>query len=87
MRGWGRVKGKRLQKMSEHDVFELLRMVAVLALVCVAAALATPKGRLPLALRGMAKLFRVQGEERAVPVWKRLLAFLLVVLAVVLALI
>ena len=70
-----------------NAVCQIVRLVAVLALVCAAAVLATPGGRLPLALRGMAKLFRVQGEERAVPVWKRLLAFLLVVLAVALALI
>ena len=35
--------------------FQIVRICAVLALVCVAAALATPKGRLPLALRGLAK--------------------------------
>ena len=66
---------------------QIARLVAVLALLCVAAAIATPKGRLPLALRGVAKLFRISGEEQAVPAWKRLMAFVLVLLAILLALI
>ena len=68
-------------------VLQIARLVAVLALLCVAAAIATPKGRLPLALRGVAKLFRISGEEQTVPAWKRLLAFVLVLLAILLALI
>ena len=68
-------------------VLQVARLVAVVALLCVAAAIATPKGRLPLALRGMAKLFRISGEEQTVPAWKRALAFALVLLAVILALI
>ena len=68
-------------------VLQIARLVAVLALLCVAAAIATPRGRLPLALRGVAKLFRISGEEQTVPAWKRLLAFALVVLAILLALI
>ena len=35
---------------------QVLRILAVLALLAVAGALATPKGRLPLALRGLAKV-------------------------------
>ena len=66
---------------------QIARLVAVLALLCVAAAIATPKGCLPLALRGVAKLFRISGEEQTVPAWKRLLAFVLVLLAILLALI
>ena len=68
-------------------ILQMARLVAVVALLCVAAAIATPKGRLPLALRGVAKLFRISSEERTVPVWKRLLAFVLVLLAILLALI
>ena len=68
-------------------VLQIARLVAVVALLCVAAAIATPKGRLPLALRGVAKLFRISGEEQTVPAWKRLLAFVLVLLAILLALI
>ena len=37
-------------------VLQIARLVAVVALLCVAAAIATPKGRLPLALRGLAKM-------------------------------
>ena len=83
--------------MNGHDIIEILRIVAVMALVCVAAALATPKGRLPLALRGLAKLLaRDRGQpstavessrEQSVSAGKRLFAFLLVILAILLALI
>ena len=77
---------------------QIARLVAVLALLCVAAVLATPKGRLPLALRGVAKLLaRDRGQTQSTAVedcrlqsvsaGKRTLAFLLVVLAVILALI
>ena len=66
---------------------QIARLVAVLALLCAAAAIATPKGRLPLALRGVAKLFQIQNDERAVPVWERAIAFVLVLLAIVLAII
>ena len=68
-------------------VFQIARICVVIALVCIAAAIATPKGRLPLAIRGVAKLFRISSEEQTVPAWKRLLAFVLVLLAVILALI
>jgi len=70
---------------------QIARLVAVLALLIVAAALATPKGRLPLALRGVAKILHKDGLA-AVPsvpsrtgVGKRILAFVLVLLAVLLA--
>ena len=66
---------------------QVARLVAVLALLCVAAAIATPKGRLPVALRGVARIFGVRGEEQQIPGWKKTLAFALVVLAVILALI
>ena len=79
-------------------VLQIARLVAVVALLCVAAAIATPKGRLPLALRGLAKLLsrdRGQTQSTAVDCFRlqsvydgrRTLAFLLVVLAVILALI
>ena len=65
---------------------QIARLVAVVGLLGAAAALATPKGRMPLALRGVAKLFRIRNEERAVPTWKKLVAFALVLAAVALAL-
>ena len=82
--------------------FQLARICLVIALVCVAAVIATPKGRLPLALRGLAKMVRscevpeLRGSEvkqllnPATPqpsVRKRAFAFLLVLLAILLALI
>ena len=74
--------------------FQLARICAVIALVCIAAAIATPKGRLPLALRGLSKMLRgcegekVRGNEGSHPsAGKRLLAFVLVLLAILLALI
>ena len=84
--------------MSNQDIMQIARIVAVIALVCVAAALATPKGRLPLALRGLAKLLRRDagavppasprtGVGQPVPLAKRLLAFVLVLVAAVLALV
>ena len=45
-------------------VLQIARLVAVLALLCVAAAIATPKGRLPLALRGLAKMLRSCDVEK-----------------------
>ena len=77
---------------------QVARLVAVVALLCAAAAIATPKGRLPLALRGLAKLLaRDRGQVQSaaadgcrlqsVSGGKRALAFLLVVLAILLALI
>jgi len=74
-------------------LLQILRLLLVMALVCVAAALATPKGRLPLALRGVCRMMkRDRGESAAIPeakapTWKRLLAFVLVLLALALALV
>ena len=82
--------------MSGHEIVEIVRLVAVMALVCVAAAIATPKGRVPLALRGVLRILRkdraltgAAQDERQQPVSraKRLLAFVLVLAAAVLALI
>ena len=76
---------------------QVARLAAVVALLCAAAAIATPKGRLPLALRGVAKLLaRDRGQTQSaavdcrrlqsVPAGRRFLAFLLVLLAILLAL-
>lgn len=78
--------------------FQIARLVAVVALLCAAAAIATPKGRLPLALRGLAKMVaRDRGQTQSTAVegcrlqsvsaGKRTFAFLLVLLAILLALI
>lgn len=90
-----------------NTALQIARLVAVLALIGVAAAIATPKGRLPLALRGLAKMVNavpsssrrqaLAGDPRhraslrdgdgTVSGGKRGLAFLLVLLAILLALI
>ena len=81
-----------------NAALQIARLIAVLALVCIAAAIATPKGRLPLALRGLAKMLArdlgqtqstaVEGSRlQSVSAGKRTLAFLLVLLAILLALI
>ena len=79
-------------------VLQIARLVAVLALLGAAAAVATPKGRLPLALRGLAKLLaRDRGPAQSTAVdgcrvqsvsaGKRALAFALVLFAIILALV
>lgn len=76
-----------------NTAIQIARLVVVLALLCVAAAIATPKGRLPLAFRGLAKMLRKDGiqtsEHSDIPVSpaRRLLAFLFVLLSALLALI
>lgn len=72
----------------------ILRIVAVVVFLGLAAAIATPKGRLPLPLRGVQQMLRRdQGvpegtiDGNVVSVWKKLLAFLLVLLAVAVAMI
>ena len=85
-----------------NAVLQIARLIAVLALLCAAAAIATPKGRLPLALRGLAKMLKgckvekLQGSSTLQPcnsvtlqpsARKRLLAFALILLAILLALI
>ena len=75
---------------------EIARIVFVIALLGFAAALATPKGRMPLALRGVCRILRKDRGETAasadssaakVPLWRRLLAFVLVLIAVLTALV
>ncbi len=75
-------------------VMQILRIVAVVALLCAAAALATPRGRLPLVLRGVLSIMRRDrgetasgGEVRPVSAWRKLAAFLAAVAAAVLAMI
>ena len=94
--------------MNSHHVFGLVQVIVVIALVVVAAALATPKNKVPLALRGLMKILKKDRTGRAltpstetgsdagregmpgtgdVPAWKRLLAFILVLVAFAIALI
>ena len=78
--------------MSEHQIFGLFQVIAVLALVVVAAVLATPPNKVPLALRGLMRIMKKDHGLAAdgasagrVPVWTRLLAFVLVLIAFALA--
>lgn len=71
-------------------MIEAARVFAVIGLVTVAAALATPPGRVPLAFRG---IFKILGKNApsssaadAAPIWKRIAAFLLVLTAAAVAL-
>ena len=75
-------------------MFHQYRFVVVIAILGIAAVLATEKGKLPLALRGMKRVLQkdagVQTSSSSqtrtgVPLWKRLLAFALVVLAFLIA--
>ena len=71
----------------------IVKIVVVVALLGVAAAIATPKGRLPLALRGLKKMLeRDRGQpvsdgcgRRSPSAAKRGVAFVLVLLAVLVA--
>ena len=74
-----------------ETAWQASRLVGVLALVVAAAALATPPGRLPLALRGVCRVLR---RDRGLPdapsgapapAWRRVLAFVLVLAAAALA--
>ena len=76
-----------------NEVLVCLRIVVVIACLCVAAAIATPKGRIPLALRGVLRVLRndlgTQPGDVSEPVVsrkRRIVAFLLVLVAVIVVL-
>lgn len=79
---------------------QLVRVILVILLVVFAAALSTPKGRLPLAIRGLARILKketnptlnthnssLNTREAPVPVWKKTLAFILVIIAALLSMV
>lgn len=79
---------------------QLTRVIIVILLVVSAAVLLTPKGRLPLAIRGLAKMLKKEQNPTlntpgstlntrgaVVPTWKKTFAFILVLLAALLAMI
>jgi hypothetical protein len=75
--------------------FQQWKFILVVALLGASALLATNKNKLPLALRGLKKILDSQNNEkmessncpRAVSPLRRLFAFLLVMLALILAII
>ena len=76
------------------DAVQIARLAAVIILLVAAALAATPKGRLPLALRGLWRTLRRDGavvgdapSGEPVSATLRWLAFLLVVVAVGVAII
>ena len=77
--------------MEYQVVFWIVKIVLVIALLGVAAAIATPKGRLPLALRGLEKLMGKRAETRAagesVSIGKRFFALVLVIIAIIVAIV
>lgn len=78
---------------------QLVRVILVILLVVFAAVLSTPKGRLPLAIRGLAKILNKDTSQTSrtsrtsqtsglpVPAWKKTLAFVLVIIAALLSMI
>ena len=76
--------------MEYQVVLWIVKIVLVIALLGVAAAIATPKGRLPLALRGLEKLMGKRAETRAdgaVSIGKRFFALVLVIIAIIVAIV
>ena len=81
--------------MSTTEVLELGRVIVVIALVVIAAVLATPPNKVPLALRGLVRILKRdrlgdaagEGARRygEVPTWKKLLSFALCILAFIIA--
>ena len=73
-------------------IVQVARVIAVVALLCAAAAISTPKGRLPLVLRGLRRVIdrdagnrNREGAQSSVPLARRLLAFLLAIIALLVA--
>ena len=85
--------------MSTVEIIELCRVIVVIALVVVAAVLATPPNKVPLALRGLVRILKRDASaslprregpagtppDGTVPTWKKLLSFALCILAFVIA--
>ena len=77
--------------MSTVEIIELCRVIVVIALVVIAAVLATPPNKVPLALRGLVRILKRDGRLPAaagngsVPTWKKLLSFTLCILAFIIA--
>ena len=70
-------------------MWRVWRFIPVVALLGFAAYLLVDKSKLPLALRGLKKMLGTAAPSASsappIPVWKRLLAFALILIAFVLA--
>mgnify|MGYP003301138579 CR=1 FL=1 len=69
---------------------ELIRVIIVIALVLIASVMAMPKNKTPIALSGIKKLLKLDRGEKCAPepapLWKRIVAFILVIAAAAIAL-
>ena len=77
-------------RSARPSLWRTYRFIPVVLLLVVAAMLLTDKSKLPLALRGLGKMLGTRmtvaaASAAAVPRWKRLIAFALIVLAFLLA--
>lgn len=71
-------------------LFQVARIVLVIVLLTLAAAIATPKGRLPLALRGIKRMLNkdngatmpLTSAPERVTIGKRLIAFALILITI-----
>ena len=70
-------------------IAEVAKVIAVVVLLGTAAAFATPKGRLPLAIRGIGRILGRRADAGAEPVsaWHRFVAFLLALTAAAIAIV
>jgi len=84
-----RAHDPRPGEAASRRVWHVYRFVPVVALLGLAAFLLVDKSKLPLALRGLKKVLGSTASPvpsaPPVPVWKRLLAFVLILVAFVLA--
>ena len=80
---------RRSRGSATLPMWRVWRFIPVVALLGVAACLLVNKSKLPLALRGLKKVLGTAAPSASpappIPVWKRLLAFALIVIAFVLA--
>ena len=72
----------------DFQTLHQFRFIPVVVLLGIAAALLRRRGQPPLALRGLQKVLgKKPPEEPAIPLWRRLLAMVCVLTALVLALV
>jgi hypothetical protein len=74
---------------SSVDWLALAKGAAIIVMLAAAAVLAAPKGRVPIAMKGLKRLLNrdagIRESEKPASAWKRALAFALTIAAAVLA--